>query len=108
MAAVVAGVAADRDDGLSDGSSRWEILRNMPAHTLEKKRKEKKEELGFCSSSFERSEGVVCGYLFYWTSSLLGPTLHMSWEDSADSALHAWISRFLLRSPTPLLACTFG
>lgn len=37
----VAGVAADRDDGLSDGSSRWEVLRNLPAHKLEKKKKKK-------------------------------------------------------------------
>ena len=43
----------------------------------------------------------------YWTSSLLGPMLWMSWEDS-DAALYAWISRFLLRSPTPLPACSLG
>lgn len=46
----------------------------------------------------------VPGYL---TSSLLGPTLWMSWEDS-EAALYAWISRFLLRSPTPLPACSLG
>lgn len=42
MRAVVAGVAADRDDGLSDGSSRWDSLRNLPAHKLEKKEEKKK------------------------------------------------------------------
>lgn len=43
----------------------------------------------------------------YWTSSLLGPTLWISWDDS-EAALYAWISRFLLRSPTPLPACSLG
>lgn len=72
-----------------------------------KKERKKKDE--FIILSFERRHlKAGCGHLFYWTSRLLGPTLHMSWEDSADSALQAWISRFLLRSPTPLLACTFG
>lgn len=43
----------------------------------------------------------------YWTSSLLGPMLWMSCEDS-EAALYAWIRRFLFRSPTPLPACILG
>lgn len=41
----------------------------------------------------------------YWTSSLLGHTLGIIWE---ASALQACISRFLLRSPTPLPDCSLG
>lgn len=85
-----------------------------PASSQTEEKTDKKEELVMCQVWYNLQAIIwrycvcVCVYLFYWTSSLLGPTLQISWEDSVDWVLHAWISRFLFRSPTPLLACTFG